>query len=49
MNNEEKLKDLEARISWNKRHLRIVFILSSITFLALAGHFYLHFTGQLPH
>ena len=49
MNTEEKLKELDARVSWNRKHLRIVFILATVTFLALAGHFYLHFTGQLPH
>lgn len=42
-------QDLDKRISWNKRHLRIVFIISVINFAALAGHFYLHYTGNLPH
>ena len=46
---EEQLSALEAKVKWNKKHLRIVFILSVFTFLALAGHFVLHFTGKLPH
>lgn len=42
-------KSLDERVSWNRKHLRIVFIISVINFLALAGHFYLHATGKLPH
>ncbi|MCI5055266.1 MAG: hypothetical protein MRY83_04105 [Flavobacteriales bacterium] len=47
--NEQKLNELESRIKWNKKHLRIVFIISVIALLAIAGHFYLHATGKLPH
>ncbi len=49
MNSEEKFNELEKRVTWNKKHLRIVFILTVINILALAGHFYLHASGKLPH
>ncbi len=49
MNQEEKIQDLEKKVKWLKKHLRITFILSVITFLMLAGHFILHATGKLPH
>jgi len=45
----EELKDLDKRVSWNKKHLRIVFILSVVNLLMLIGHFILHAMGRLPH
>lgn len=47
--NEEQMNTLEKQVKWNKRHLRIVFIISSIALLMIVGHFILHFTGRLPH
>lgn len=47
--NEEKLIELEKKIKWNKRHLRIVFIISTLALLMIVGHFILHATGKLPH
>ncbi len=49
MNQEEKIKELDERAAWNKKHLRIVFIMSSISLLMIVGHFILHATGKLPH
>ena len=45
--NEERLIELEKKIKWNKRHLRIVFIISSIALLMITGHFILHGLGRL--
>ncbi len=47
MTTNENNHELEARIKWNKRHLRIVFLISTITFFMLIGHFYLHATGRV--
>lgn len=47
MKTNEKNQELEAKVNWNKRHLRIVFIISTMTFLMLIGHFFLHATGRV--
>ena len=41
------ISKLEEKIKWNKKHLRITFIISSLTLLALIGHFILHATGRV--
>ena len=47
--NDDRINKLEQQVKWNRKHLRIVFIISSIAFLMIAGHFVLHATGRLPH
>ena len=47
METKQKLREMEASVKWNKRHLRIVFILAALTFLMLLGHFVLHATGRV--
>lgn len=47
MNTEKQLQELDARVSWNRNHLRIVFIMSALTMLATIGHFILHATGRV--
>ncbi len=49
MDQNQKNQELEKKVNWNKRHLRITFIIAVISFLMISGHFYLHFTGKLPH
>lgn len=46
---DQKLMELEKQIKWNKKHLRIVFLISSLALLMISGHFVLHYTGNLPH
>ena len=45
--NEEKFKELEQKVKWNKKHLRIVFIMSTVSLLMITGHFILHGLGKL--
>lgn len=47
MNTEQQIKELEAQVKWNRKHLRIVFIISVLTSAALIGHFVLHATGKV--
>lgn len=47
MESQNQLNELEKKVQWNKRHLRIVFVIASVTFLMLAGHFVLHGLGKL--
>ena len=47
--NEERINQLEKKIKWNRKHLRIVFIISTTALVMIVGHFILHATGRLPH
>ncbi|MCJ8292323.1 MAG: hypothetical protein HRT58_20995 [Crocinitomicaceae bacterium] len=47
MNQEQKIEELEKQIKWNKKHLRIVFLMSTVALLMLVGHFILHATGKV--
>ena len=49
MTTDEKLENLEKRVAWNRKHLRIVFIIALIALLMISGHFVLHALGKLPH
>ena len=47
--NEERIDELEKKVLWNKRHLRIVFFISIAALLLILGHFALHASGTTPH